>query len=308
MAFDVSTITGYVEDNKKKLIGKTLLKGKTASVITPQVGVKGSAYLNLLNGEATLQAGGCGWSASGSTAITRRQLVTGLVKVNESFCDKDLIGTFAQYEVQVAVGQKSLPFEEDFLAQKIGSIQSKLEQTIWQGDTTLVADSHLKRFNGFIKLIEAASGVVDATDSTPKDPTDVAEVLDVIDAVYMKLPLEILNAEDAVVFLGADAFRAYTVALRKANLYHYTGEMNGAMEMNIPGTNVKMIGVNGLNGTKKVYAGQLSNFYFGTDMLGDEEKFEFWYSQDNREFRLAVEFNAGVQVAYPTEVVKYLGA
>ena len=50
MAFDVSTITGYVEDNKKKLIGKTLLKGKTASVITPQVGVKGSAYLNLLNG------------------------------------------------------------------------------------------------------------------------------------------------------------------------------------------------------------------------------------------------------------------
>ena len=80
------------------------------------------------------------------------------------------------------------------------------------------------------------------------------------------------------------------------------------MEMNIPGTSVKMIGVNGLNGTKKVYAGQLSNFYFGTDMLGDEEKFEFWYSQDNREFRLAVEFNAGVQVAYPNEIVKYLGA
>ena len=41
-------------------------------------------------------------------------------------------------------------------------------------------------------------------------------------------------------------------------------------------------------------------------MMNDEEKFELWYSQDFREFRLAIEFNAGVQVAFPDEVV--LGA
>lgn len=308
MGFSVETITGYVQANEKKLIGSALLKGKTVSMITPQVGVKGSAYLNLFNGDASLQAGGCGWSASGTTALTRRTLTTGLVKVNESFCDKDLIGTSAQYDVQVAVGQKTLPFEEDFINQKIKSIQAKLEETVWQGDITNVTDNHLKRFDGFIKIIGAASSVIDATDSTPKDPTDITKVMSVIDKVYMAMPLEILNAEDAVIFVGSDVFRAYVVALRNANMYHYTAEVSGAMELVIPGTSVKIVGVNGLNGTKKIYAGQLSNFFFGTDLMGDSEKFDFWYSQDNREFRLAVEFNGGVNVAFPAEIVKYIYA
>ena len=33
------------------------------------------------------------------------------------------------------------------------------------------------------------------------------------------------------------------------------------------------------------------------------ETFDLWYSKDNQEFRLAVKFNAGVQVAFPDEVV-----
>jgi hypothetical protein len=60
-----------------------------------------------------------------------------------------------------------------------------------------------------------------------------------------------------------------------------------------------------LVGTDRVFAADFeNNVFYGTDLEGDEEKFELWYSQDNREFRLAVEFNAGVQVAYPNQVVK----
>jgi hypothetical protein len=58
-----------------------------------------------------------------------------------------------------------------------------------------------------------------------------------------------------------------------------------------------------LDNTGKVVAGSLSNFFYGCDMMNDEEKFELWYSQDFREYRLAIEFNAGVQVAFPDEVV-----
>lgn len=308
MSFNVSSVGAYVSSNEKTLIGKTLLKGKTISLITPQVGVKGSAYLNLLNGDATLQSGGCGWNASGTTTLSQRTLATGLVKVNESFCDKDLIGTFAQYEVKVAVGQKTLPFEEDFINQKIKSIQDKLEQTVWQGDTTLVTDSNLKRFDGFIKIIGAATGVVNATDATALDPTDKTKVISIIDKVFMNIPLEIVDAEDTVIFCGADVFRTYVVALRDANMFHYTADVNASMEVIIPGTSVRLVAVNGLNGTHKIFAGQLSNFFFGTDMMGDSEKFDFWYSQDNREFRLAVEFNAGTQIAYPTMITKYIGA
>ena len=58
-----------------------------------------------------------------------------------------------------------------------------------------------------------------------------------------------------------------------------------------------------LDGTGIIVAGDKRNFFHGVDMLGDQEKFDLWYSKDNREFRLAVEFNLGSQVAYPNKVV-----
>ena len=67
----------------------------------------------------------------------------------------------------------------------------------------------------------------------------------------------------------------------------------------IPGTNVRVEGVAGLDGTKKVYASYADNFIYGTDMQGDEEKADFWYSKDSQEFRLVLGFVAGVQVAFP---------
>lgn len=304
--FDVSTITGYVSANEQKLIGKAIIGGKTASLLTFQSGVKGSSYLNLLNADATLAAGGCGWNAAGSTTLTRREISTGQIKVNQPFCDKDLIGTSMQYGVKVAVGSKTLPFEEDFINQNIKSIQKKLEETIWQGDTTGSTSSHLERFDGFIKIVAGAAGVVNATHSTPKSLTTDSKAC--IDAIVAAIPNEILDRDDLVIFAGYEVYRAYVKALQDANLFHYTADLDGTMEMLIPGTSIKLIGVAGLNGTKKAYASYLENMYLGGDLEGDSEKFNFWYSEDNAEFRLKVEFNAGVQIAFPDFMVKYLGA
>lgn len=119
--------------------------------------------------------------------------------------------------------------------------------------------------------------------------------------MYNAIPVDVL--EGSSILIGADKFRAFVQAMVEKNFYHYDGKPMDN-EIMIPGTNVRLIAVNGLNGTNKMIAGQLDkNFFYGCDMLNDEEKFEFWYSQDNREFRLAIEFNAGVQVAFPDEVV-----
>ena len=127
---------------------------------------------------------------------------------------------------------------------------------------------------------------------------------DDIMAVYNAIPEKVLDG--ASILVGSDTFRKFIQELVAKNYYHYSGEnLNG--EIMLPGSQVKVIAVNGLNGTDKIVAGQLDkNFFYGCDMMNDEEKFELWYSQDFREFRLAIEFNAGVQVAFPDEVV--LGA
>ena len=301
MSLNVSGISGYVDGNEKELIGKALIGGKTAGLLNLQTGVKKSAYLNLLDANPTLQAGGCGWNAEGSNTVTRREIKTGLIKVNIPFCDKDLIGTSLQHDVKVAVGSKTLPFEEEFINQNLASIQKQLEAAIWQGDTDSL-EANLKHFDGFIKIL--GTGAVDAGSTLDV----VADAKKAVEAVVQALPNEIMDRADKVIFAGYDVYRAYVAQLQAANMYHYTANLDGAMEIVIPGTDIKLIGVHGLTGQKKIYGSYLDNMYLGTDLEGDSEKFAFWYSEDNSEFRLKVEFNAGVQVAFPDYVAVYTGA
>lgn len=306
MGFNISDMVGYVNANEKQLIGKAVIGGKTASLLNLQSGVKGSAYLNLLTADATVQDGSaCGWTSSGTTTVSKRQITTALMKVNTEFCDKDLINTAMQYDVKVAVGAKTLPFEQDFINQNIKSINSQVENLIWQGNTSLTGANYLKLTDGFIKIIGAASGVVDATLS---NKTLSGNTKEAIDAIVAKIPDAILDREDIKIFVGVDVYRKYVKALQDANLFHYVpANLDASFSTIVPGTNIRVEGVPGLTGQNKAYASYAENFYLGTDMEGDYEKFQFWYSEDNRMFRLAVEFNLGVQVAFPDLIVKYIG-
>ena len=298
--FDVSTVKGYVAANEKELIGAAVLAGKTASVIGIQTGVKGSANLNLLNATPVLQAGGCGWSSSGSTAMTKRTIVTGLIKVNDTFCEKDLIGTLAESELKIAAGTQTLPFEQQFIDQIIKGVQKQNELMIWRGDIT---GGTLNRFDGFIKILGAEVSVLDATIS---GKTLAANPIDAVNAMVAKLPDEIMDRDDLVIFVSTAVFRGYVSAMQAANSFNYFPLLDGkTMEVLIPGTNIKLIGVGGLDATH-AYGSYAANFRMGVDMEGTAEKFEFWYSTDNREFRMAMDYNLGVQVAFPNMVVKYI--
>ena len=106
--------------------------------------------------------------------------------------------------------------------------------------------------------------------------------------------------------MGSDSYRKYIQELIANGNLVITNAMNDVAmpeSILIPGTNVRVIGVAGLDNTGRFFASYKENFVYGVDMSGDDEKFDLWYSQDNREFRLAVEFIAGVQVAYPDMVV-----
>lgn len=303
MAFDISTIKGYVDQNANELVGKSVLGAKTASLIGVQTGVKGSSKINLLNATPYLQAGGCGWSSSGSTAVTQRELVTSLIKVNDTFCEKDLVGTFMESSLKIATGAQTIPFEQMFIDQELKGIAKANEITLWQGDLT---GATYNRFDGLIKIIGAEATVVDATLAGTGD-TLSAEPVKAINAIIAAIPAEILDRDDLIVFVGYEIFRKYVAALQAVNSYNYFPTLDGkTMSLLIPGHNIKLEGVAGLNGTNKAYATYAANFRLGTDMTGDAEKFAFWYSQDNQEYRLAVEYNMGVQVAFPDFVVKYV--
>lgn len=305
MSFNVSSITGYVQANEKTLVAKSILKAKTASLVDFQPNVKGTSQLNNLVGEATLQAGGCGWSASGTTVFSKRNIITGLFKVNEAFCEKDLNGTFAEWGVKEAVGKTALPFEQYITDQKVSSVQKSLESLIWNGNKTGATGTYLDITDGLITILGAEGTVVDATVS---GKTLSANTVDAINAIVAKIPNEVIDAQDLTIFAGYEIVRAYIAAYNASNQFAGTLMLDGTtMSVTIPNTSIKLQGVAGLNGKNKAYATPASNIVIGSDVEGDETKFEFWYSTDNREYRLAIEFNYGVQVRFPDFVVKYIG-
>lgn len=293
----MTTLPAYVEQRRLPLIKEAVLKAKSASLFNLQTDIKTDAALNLLSTDVQFGDGlTCGWDEAGTQTLSQRILKTGNIKINMAYCDKAMLKYWTQYAVKVAAGQKTLPFEEDFVNAVVENVKEAIEIAIWQGDTASETNN-LKYFDGLLKILGAADGVVDVVITG-------ASAYDDIMTVYNAIPEKVL--EGASILVGADTFRKFVNELVAKNYYHYSGEnLNG--EIYLPGSQVKVIAVNGLNGTDKIVAGQLDkNFFYGVDMMNDEEKFELWYSQDFREFRLAIEFNAGVQVAFPDEVV--LGA
>lgn len=303
MSFDVSLLSNYVDENREPLIGEAILTAKTAGLLTLQTGVKSEAALNLI--EHTVEFGDgstCGWDEAGETKLSQRKITVGHVKVNKSFCHKDLLKKWAGYGVRITAGQETLPFEQEFINGQIQAIGSAMEVALWQGDTDSLSEN-LNKFDGLIKIIDAASP--ESAVNTDITSITASNVMTVVDNVFNAIPAELLDKDNVKIFAGYDVFRTYIVALRSANLYHYVENMGTDLKLVVPGTNVELVGVNGLNGTNRLFAGQLSNMFMGTDLEGDMETFDFWYSKDNDEFRLKVEFLAGVQVAFPSEIVEF---
>lgn len=269
---------------------------KSAKLFTLETDVKDSKALTLLATDVAFGDGGsCGWDDAGSQTLSQRIIKVGKLKVNMSFCEREMLSKWMGSEVRVAAGAESLPFEETFTSELINSINEAVETAIYQGDTAS-SNANLKHFDGLLKILGAEAGVVDV------DAASESTALDKVREIYYAIPEKAFTRGEVVILVGMDTFRGFVGNMVDNNLYHYNpGTPEG--EVVLPGTNCRVIGVNGLNGTKKAIAASLKNIYFGTDMLNDMETFKLWYSDDNQEFRLAVKFNAGVQVAFPDEVV-----
>ena len=315
MAFSVSTLANYTKENEALLVTSSVLGAKTASLIKSagnvMVGVKSAETINIMDTDAFFQAGGtCGWNASGTTSFTQRTVTVGKVKVQEALCPKTLEAKYLQKALPTGSMYDSIPFEQEYTDKKAKTIASQLETAIWQGDSAS-ANGNLNKFDGLIKLIGAASGVVDANVSgfvsgAPLSSITSANVVSLLDGVYKAIPAKVVAADDMTIFVGQDTFRTYTIALKNANMFNYAFDGKADSEFVLPGTPIKVVAVAGLNGTNDVFALRLSNLFLGTDLLNEEEKFEIFFAKEADEVRFACEFKMGVNIAFPDEIVKVI--
>lgn len=298
--YNVSGLTAYVAENKDVLLRDIVLGtegGYTVEKLRKQLGVKTSERLHPMNVSTTLQqATGCGFSADGETVISERVIDTAQAKVNDEWCEEDLLGKFAEYQIDIQAGKEKLPFEAEIMGQIVRNINKEVERQIWvgnSGDGDLI-DGFLSQANG----VDSASTITGVTASGATAYEAVLTTLNLI-------PEEILD--DAVIFVSPAIFREYIQDLVAANLYHYDPNFGANDEFFIPGSGVKVrktYGLKGgLKGTDYIYASTYDNMVYAADMLNAKEELKVWFSDDNDVTRLKVRFNFGVKTLFPDAVV-----
>lgn len=291
---DSPVLTGietYVDEKRLPLIARTIFGAKTAKHMQLMNGVKNPTALNILGTNVAFNKNVCSWNPSSSAELSQRVLTPGHISVNMNFCPQTLLDKWAAHEFKIAAGRETCPFEEDLLQGLANGIASEIETEIWGGDTASGS-----QFDGLLKILGDAEGVIGVTFSEGQGAYDK------IKAVYAAMPAEIVMKEDTAIFVGDEVYAAFIQELVAANLYHYDAK-NGDGEYKLPGTNVSVIAVPGLIGTDSIVGARESNLFYGVDGENGAETLDMWYSKDNREFRFAAAFSAGVQVAFPNEVV-----
>lgn len=297
--FIVTSLPEYVQNNREVLVNKFgLLGGGTRQRISIQTGVKGKAALNILDINPVLQDGAdCAFTAQGTAELSNREIETAIIKVDMEFCPRKLRGTYAEYLIRINALEEGnkLPFEEYVMNLVVDSINDRIEKMMWQGDTTKTSDNTLKWIDGYLKLANAAEGVIDVAIASGK--TAYEAILD----VYMALPEGTLEMNPEI-YVSPALFRKFVQEMVAKNWYQIT---IGAPqdEFVLPGTDVKVVKTAGLAGTQKIVGTFPKNLYYGTDMEGDDEAIDLWYSKDDRVFKLEALWNSGVQIAFPDMVV-----
>jgi len=314
MSFSVGTLAAYTKENEKLLVVSSVLGSKTATLIkeagTVLVGVKSSETINIMETDAVFQDGSsCGFNASGLTSFTQRAVTVGKIKVNEALCLKDLESKYLQKALPAGSMYTSMVFAEEYTNRKAEKIADQLEKALWQGNTSSV-DVNLNKFDGLIKLITAAGATVVNANSVAfhgvvETAITDANVVSIFDDIYKAIPAQVVDKDDIAIFCGMDTFRTYTVKLKTSNLFHYKYDEAANGQFFLPGTNVRVIAVQGLNGTNDIVAARISNFFIGTDLLDEQERFELFYAAEAMQMRFVSEFKMGINFAFPDEIVKF---
>jgi hypothetical protein len=292
MAFNVSGLSAYVQENRDNILRKVVLEGDTISKMAKQLGVKTKERLHYFSLDPVIQDGkGCGFSAQGATNITEKDVETAVMKINDEWCNDDLLGKYAEYLVRFGAdaNAENLAFEQLIADELVKNINKEMEKRVWQGKKAT------DFIDGLLTQAEADANTVKVTLSGDS-------LYEKVKAVIMAIPEEILD--DAVVFVSPANFRGLVFELLEKNNFHIAPEEIEKGEFYFPGTTIavhKTIGLTGVD--DKIYASTWGNMVYATDMMDDKEELRFWFSDDADLHRVKVKWNAGVATYFSDYVV-----
>lgn len=295
MAFNVDSLTDYVEQNRLPILRNTNLGVDTARYINKMANVKNVSNLNLIDVEAVIVDRACGWDPSGDTTFSAREMKVRRAQVQAEYCLYDLETKWLGDDMLVrATADHPLEdekFGEELISGLIEDANAQIELALWQATSE---GSEAEGFDGFLAIAEAESETTLV--ETESDDTVYTKVSKVIAA----LPASVLKK--AAIFMSVSKFTELCQEITAKNLYNYVGEINDELTIVFPGTRIPVHGVDGLEGSDVIFAANPDNLFYGFDLEDDSRAVESGYDKKEGKWYVKISFNYGAQIAFPSMV------
>lgn len=308
MALNLTGINTYTDELSHELIAKAVAQAETLSTgVTVIEGIKHSQALNYFDTGVNAQPDGCGFNPLGTTPLTQKTLTVCALSSQERLCPKDYNAYWAALKAPKGSKDDTLVFAEAYTNLKAKKIAEFNEKLIWQGDTSA---NPADLCDGFLKRIKDSTSKINVSGNFSPAITTItpSNVLDIMYEMEKNIPDNIRGAEDLTLYVSKAVFRIFTQALVSANNFYQSANEAINFSAYLLGTNVKVVGVNGLSGVNnQMVLTRSSNLVVGTDLVDEIEggSMDLWYSQDNRELRFAASWKIGTQIYFDNEVVYF---
>ena len=277
----------------KAFLGLTLPK---YSSVRPNL--KGTTQkVGFVTNDIVLQDLSCGFDPTGQTVQNLVTIDLCNKKLNQELCPYDLYDTYLSKYLSDSNFQETVPFEEVILTDISNRVANEIEIQLWRNTTATGATQYNSQcFDGVLTLVTSGNGA-NAISYTAATATNG---LDVFTSYYQAIPENILHRDDLVIYCSYSDYRALVASMRNSsfvNLFSFddaSAASGTEWSVMLPGTNVRIIPSQGLNGQNRVIGGAASYIMVGMNAEMMTTKAMYDPFQDIVKINLHTTYGVGV--------------
>lgn len=277
----------------KAFLGLTLPK---YSSVRPNL--KGTTEkVGFVTNDIVLQDLSCGFDPTGTTVQNLVTVDLCNKKLNQELCPYDLYDTYLSKYLSDSNFQETVPFEEVILTDISNRVANEIEIQLWRNTTATGATQYNSQcFDGVLTLVTSGNGAngISYTAATASNG------LDVFTQYYQAIPENILHRDDLVIYCSYSDYRALVASMRNSsyvNLFSFddaSAASGTEWSVMLPGTNVRVIPSQGLNGQSRVIGGAAGYILVGMNAEMMTTKAMYDPFQDVVKINLHTTYGVGV--------------
>ncbi len=284
MAFDLTALSVYTDENSLDLIAKAVLNTDLMGEIELKSGLSaGTVAINLMDGDLNVADLACGWNPSGDVAFSQVDITIRDKQVKMDLCPEDLRQYWLSQRMSAGADQESVPFEEVIADYYVKRISKYNESYLIDGDGT---GTGIKD-----QVTGAAGATVPAGAAAWTLANAVDQALDLFDGINAASK----DRDDLIMIVSPANFNTLRRALVAQNYYHY--DQGDGRSFELPGANIKVVKTSGLTGSNYVAAGPASMIVAGTGLTDDMSTVQFFFDKGQDVVKFISKWRLGVAVS-----------